>query len=250
MRTWLLVIGLLLAACEPTATPFPVDIPSPMRATDLVPVRYGLAADLVAAAPADWLADVQPTPIGPDWTPDDLGTLFDVIVGYATLPQATPAPAQVHLSLAINPALPPLDDSDLMAFIRRGLDGSALSASLNIPGSQPAIVASLSAAQIRSELANRGQPDGFEVNIAAQTRLGLEGLIQQLADINVRANLIAETDFAHLILFLRTIPDGASGTNGETSTVLDLLVVPVNTVTVSNLEIMYTADGWPLAKRP
>jgi hypothetical protein len=92
MRFKIVCCGLLLvclSACEPEATPFPVDIPTPATATPTpgvpAPVRYALAPNTLDSVADRSLLEgsAQVTQLSEAVNLDDLGTQFDVIAAYA-----------------------------------------------------------------------------------------------------------------------------------------------------------------------
>ncbi len=243
-----LLAGLLLlaCACEPEATPLPVNLPTlpPATATEAPPQRprYAVAPDtlpyltdqdrsLISAS-----ADIVPLDAPP--AADDLGTRYEIVVALGDLPDSTPAPTPLQVSLSVNTALPPLDDPALADIVRRAADPQQIVAALGIPGAQAATAQPGDPLALRGELANAGYPDGFDVTLAAFAP-GADALANLLGAIGIQARVVTSTDEpAHLTL-----------TTAQDANAIPLLTIPIRYRAVEGLTITFTPSGFPIVQR-
>lgn len=259
-RLLLALCCLLLAACEPEATPFPVDLPTPTAVPPTPAViRYALAANT-----ANRVADMalleraaHITPLTEPVNPAELGTAYDIIAAYGTYPDSTRSPVNITYTLLVNSTMPPLDE--VADSLLHSLDTVSLAAALNIPGVQPIAPETDSRPAlptIRSQLANAGWPDGFNLIVAHDQRLGINALVTHFSRLNVTLNPIPLGDtFAgvHLALVTWTTTDerntwlqwAGSGTQA-----IDLFTLPISYWAVPDLTITYSPQGWPIPARP
>lgn len=253
---WLLLTW--LCACQPEATPFPVDIPTPATATPTpgapAPIRYALAPDMLALvtdhSPVE--SSVQITQLTEPVDLDTLGSQFDLIVAYGSYPDATPSPGIVTLSLAINTTVAPLDNPALAEWLQRALNPAALAAAINIPGIQGFPHEAVPLSTLRAALANAGWPDGLDLSLAYDNGIIVNALQTQLQALNLQVNAFPLQDLAgptHLTLFAWTTPEQRANRTGDQS-VVDLLTVPISYWAVPGLQITYSPQGWPIATRP
>ena len=261
MRFKIVCFGLLLAclsACEPEATPFPVDIPTPATATPTpgapAPVRYALAPNTLDAVADRALLEssAQVTQLSEAVHLDDLGTQFDIIAAYGTYPDATPSPSVVTLSLLINTSLSPLDNPALAGILQRGADPAALIAQLDIPGLQAVPGDVTSQSTLRAELANAGWPDGIDLSLAYENVIAVNALQAYWQALNIHLNAFPLQDLSgqtHLTLFVWTTPEQRAAFAGTDSSVIDLLTMPISYWAVPGLQISYSPQGWPIVTR-
>jgi hypothetical protein len=263
MRFRIVGCALLLAclsACQPEATPFPVDIPTPATATPIpgnpAALRYALAPNTVGSVADLGLLESRAEVIqfNEPINPDEIGTQFDLIAAYGSYADASPSPIQVTVSIILNTTLAPLDDPVLANVLQRSLDTSALAAFINIPGIQAVPHDSPPTAALRAELANAGWPDGLDFSLAYENVIALNALqaLWQALHSQINPfplqNLRGET---HLILFAWSTPDQRTAFTEQFSGVaIDLLTVPISYWAAPGLQIDYSPQGWPLPTRP
>lgn len=261
-----IVFGLLIAGCQPEATPLPASLlsmptetptPAPVRS-----LRYALLAntegfvsdldELAASAEVDVLdRDVEPS---------DLGGRFDMVAGYGLRPGWTAAPARVRVSLVLHSTGLPLDDPAIADAIRRSVNPQPVVSALGIEGVEPGAITAASPAQLKATMANAGWPDGFDVvlgydapgagGIAVQLEaLGLEvharqferqALQSAFAEQRVQLALVAWVDAAER--------EGWVTLAGDTN-VLDLYTIPISYWAGEGLTITFTPGGWPVGSR-
>lgn len=252
MRVVLVLLLLVLAACEPEATPLPVDPPtatSPPITPTPQAIRYGLAYP-------DWLAEIAPADQSARITPIDgpadsslLGTQFDIIVGPGQWPESTPTPIEITVALVINTQLAPLDDPALPPIIRALAHPAAITAALDLPGVMAATAAPpADDVMLRTQLANAGWPDGFDLIATLPELPGHEQIITQFerAGLHVQLRPVFAWDRTHLTLIRwtgNTIPDAWAA--GE---IAPLYHIPVSFQASPGFEITFDTSGWPLAR--
>jgi hypothetical protein len=262
-RIFAAVLLLLLAACKPEATPFPVDLPTrtpagttaPTAGTPAPPgtIRYGIIGDERTAG-ADLAAlrtSGQVEFISPPLNPADLGTRFDVIAGYGDLPGGSRSPVMTHAALLIRP-LPPLDNPKMADILRQAIDPNAITSTLNIPGATAEPGQTVSASALRNELANGGWPDGFDLALADTGIPGAAALTSQLGSIGIMlhpqpvpaADVLAAGIPLALIGWHTPEEQAALAKAG---TLVDLYQLPISYLAIDGLKITFTLDGWPLA---
>jgi hypothetical protein len=250
----------LLSACEPEPTPFPVDIPpTPSPTPDVqMPIRYAFAPntseavsdlDLIAAS-----GSVEHLIEAPN--PADIGTRFDVIAAYGKWPDTTESPILTRVALVINSSIVPLDAPAIANVLRRALDPTAILADLDIPGGEIASIETASPITLRTELANAGWPDGFDVIMASESLPGITEITGQLAAISVAAQPVPLSNSVwertHLAIIAWTTPEERAAwieRAGGESNVIDLFTLPISYWAAPDLSITFTPGGWPLATR-
>lgn len=281
MRGFQPVIGLLcliilLAACGPEATPFPVDLPTPdtaMSASLGTPeaapgvnaapgvIRYALAANI--AGLVDDLSLIEQTArvetLAAPVNPDDLGSRYDIIAAYGDLPGGQRSPIEHHVALVLNPALSPTNDADIAGILRRAINPQAILPAMTIPGAMPELLESDSPTTLRVELANAGWPDGFDLNLVYDDAPGVEAVIAALQSISIvvyarqadDALAAFETNQANLALITWSTPEERATwekREGDAN-VIPLYTLPISYLAVEGLTITFTPSGWPVAHR-
>lgn len=254
--------------CEPEATPFPVEIPTASPSTPVptaqsvgqeqappsVKIRYGLAPFALPVRDIEQLqtaADVTLLTDMPSW--DDLGTRFDLVAAYGELPSASLSPTPLHMALVINPQLPPLDSSAVVSVIRRALNPAVLVENYPIAGVLRESLETVPRATLRTELANAGWPDGFDVMLAGSDTALQASISEQLNPLGILTKPIRLTDntwpSAHLTVLLWTTPQERAAwveRVGDESLIVDLLTIPISYWAIDGLNITFTSGGWPL----
>ena len=259
-----LVLGLaalLFAACEPEATPLPVDIvptsAPTVAAGEAQPIRYAIESTTQALIPAgDYAeitaaADVQT--VSAPLVDSDLGSSYDIVITLGDLPNSSAA-QPITVALAVNTSLAPLDDSALADIVRQRIDTDSLVTTLGVPGAVALPHASESPQILRTALANLGLPDGFDLSLAVLRAPGAEALAAQLASINIDvvSHVIAAEDApsferSHLLLFNRAL--AASLPKIAPEAIIDLFTIPISYRAVPELTVGFTAGGFPLPRR-
>lgn len=256
------IAALALAACEPEATALPVDIvpttpPAPQPGT-LQPVRYAIDSNLLMILPPEDFDTLAVTgeieSVSPPFLDSDLGSRYDILVTLGDRPNATRTPTPLTVSLALNTALPPLDDNAVAEIVRRAIHTEAMVGTLAIPGAAALSHASETAQTLRTSLANAGLPDGFDLNLASLYAPGAEVITAQLAGIGIETRISpiapdVETDLSayHLILFSSAAQPIVTNLAGVE--IIDLFTVPISYRAVPELTIEFTTGGLPLARR-
>ncbi|MBZ0302261.1 MAG: hypothetical protein K8J31_21110 [Anaerolineae bacterium] len=252
----------LLAACEPTATPFPVDIPTPATATPTAgapqPLRYALAENVIGSVQDRDLIESSAQVIELDAPPDpaDLGSRYDLMAAYGSYADATPVPLPVQFSLIVYTGTEPLNNPVLADVILRGIDPAALVADIDIPGIQAVDRDSASPTDLKTQLANVGWPDGLDLTLTYDALIGTSAVRDQLQRLNIRLNLTPRASVSgatSLALVTWTTAEQRSawvtqvGSEGQ---VLDLFALPISYWAIPGLTIRFSPQGWPIAERP
>jgi hypothetical protein len=256
------IAALALAACEPEATPLPVDIvpaTSPIATQGAAQtLRYAIDSNLFLIIPPDDVNAIAVTgeiePISPPFLDTDLGNRYDILIALGDLPDGTRAPTPITVSLALNTSLSPLDDNALAEIVRRSLDTEALAAALGIPSAEALPHTHETPQTLRTSLANAGLPDGFDLNVASLYAPGTEAVGEQLAVIGIETRIrqIASDEASdlspyHLILFSSGARVLFADMNSENS--IDLFTVPISYRAAPDLTIEFTDSGLPLVRR-
>jgi hypothetical protein len=252
---WLLLA--CLVSCQPEATPFPVDIPTPATVTPTpgapAVIRYALAPNTLDSIADRELLDesAQVTQLSEAVNLDALGTQFDLIAAYGSYADATLVPSVVTLSLAINTSLSPLDNPALADFLQRSIDPAALV--IDIPGFQIVPRVPVALTTLRAELANAGWPDGLDLSLAYENVIVVNALQTYWQALNIHVNSFPLQDLSgptHLTVFAWTTPEQRTNWAAQTGgTIIDLLTVPISYWAVPGLQISYTPQGWPIVTR-
>lgn len=260
------MIGLLfISACQPEATPVAnVAPPTPTQGiTETLPppIRYVLG---IHAQNIDSLRDevAQSALIIPasGLTEDSLlGTDYDVIVDYGSVEGWQQSPVVPTISLIINPNLDPLNDDTIANIIRSGVDGVRIVNKTNISGTLPLAVSTIRISSLKTEFANMGYPDGFELRIGVAEVPNAQAILQELGALNIDTDVITgtltdiTTELTNNRLQLalikwHSVSEKAIWTSavGENN-VIDLYQLPISYLASPDLKITYTDSGFPIA---
>jgi hypothetical protein len=254
--------ALFLVACEPDATPLPVDVVPTTSPATVAPspqtVRYAIdPAALLVMPPDDYdmiAADAEVTTVSPPFDPAALGTQHDVQIALGDLPDGEHAASPVMVSLAINTTIPPLDDPEIAVIVRDAVDTEQFAAALNLPGAEALPHEAQPAQALRNGLANIGLPDGFDLSLTAlfapgadalQNQLGAVGITTQVSEIEPGNS--ADLSRSHLILFTGSVETLA--TDEEVYDLIALAAVPIGYRVASGLTVEFTPAGLPLVRR-
>lgn len=280
-----LLLLLWLSACGPEATPFPVNLqasgtsdasavsgngsvnPAVNGGTDgsavgFVPIRYALA-DNTRDVPIDYATLGTALQIVQLDAPADaatVGSMYDIIVAYGDLPGGTRSPTMHHMMLVINPALI-VNEPELLEVLRHILNPAAITAVINAPGTETAMLTSITASAARLELANAGRPDGIDLLVGYSGMPGslLASEQLQVAGFNVHLLLLEVDQLAsalrggqvHLALSHWTqIEERTAWVErfGEAN-VIDLFTLPISYLAAPDVEVTFNREGWPVASR-
>lgn len=256
------MVGLLLlaAACEPTATPLPIDLPATTAAPAAAtrpPVQIALAEnglDLVA----DWslLQAEASVSVLPAVSPALLTEGYDIIAQLGLVEGWQQSPVRPSVALVIGDL-----DPTLAAVLRHSIDTSALATALEIAGAVPENVPSVDVEQRRVELANLGYPDGFGLILGYSAVTGVDILSAQLRAVNIEARFTPlDGDQLREALMHRAVQAGVitwTTTDerqlwaehfGEDN-IVDLFSVPISFLAADDLPIIFTPGGWPSSRR-
>lgn len=265
-RLCVYVIAGILAACEPQATPFPVEMPptsapSPTPGA-LLPLRYALDANMAGFVPdLPLIAGAQIEQLAERLSPQAVGTQYDVGVAYGEWAGLTRAAIIPHVALLINPSAPPLDQSALVEIVRQSINTDALAAALNIPGVIASPHTTAPIPTLRTQLANLGYLDGIVLYLAYAYLPGVSQIAGQLDSVNIRSEIRALTDaeivtgFAQNWLHLALVRWSDAQQRaawaalvGETQ-IIDLYILPISYQALPDLTITLSPGGFPIANR-
>ncbi|MGQ9887800.1 MAG: hypothetical protein ACUVSX_04850 [Aggregatilineales bacterium] len=259
---FVLAITAALAACEPAPTPFPaapLALPSKNPLTEDAhtrsEVRYALGASAAALANEPPFRSRSVAVL--EGTPDPalLGERYDIAADFGLFAGATAAPLAACVSLVINTALAPLDAAPVAEVVRSAaVSTDTLSAA---PGAQSLATPAPSLAALRTQLANAGWPDGFNVAAAAPPVPGVDRVLAALSalGIEIRPALTAfispETwgeDRLHLGLIVWHAAETRErwAALAGADNVVDLYTLPFGYIAAPDLELVFTPEGWPL----
>jgi hypothetical protein len=255
------VFILILAACEPTATPLPVELPA--TATGIAPeatpapLRIALGANTV-----NWVVDLDllqaeaAVDVGVTLNPASLGEQYDILAQYGQHDGWLQSPIVPHVALVIGKI-----DADLADILKRSIDTAALTDALGIPGAIPQNIASVDVQQLRAEMANLGRPDGFGIAAGYTAVPGVEIVITQLERVNINTRTspqpveilqsTLESGETQLGFFIWTTPEirRVWETRFGLENIIDLFALPISYLAVDGLNVEFTPGGWPISRR-
>ncbi len=88
---------------------------------------------------------------------------------------------------------------------------------------------------LRTELANAGYPDGFDLVVTADFPGGADALVQLLAPVSLHARAASLGEVAHLALTTQPAADA-----------IPLLTIPIHYRAAEGLQISFAPDGFPI----
>lgn len=229
-----------LVACEPEATPLPVNLPTRAVTTNTPAApqtpRYAVAQDVLP-----YLTDEDRRLISAsaEIVPYEETGDYALVISLTPLPDGAQAPDPLHLSLIVNTALPPLGAPQIEQIIRMAVDPQQMAQALGIPHEQAGAAPTLTQQAIRSDLANAGYPDGFDLTLAAEIPLIAGNLAAQLAAVGIQARIIPAGEPAHLTLTSGTLSPQA----------IPLLNLPIYFRAQEGLTVTFAPSGFPLVRR-
>lgn len=259
-----LICGVLLAACEPEATPFPVDIPTTPTADANPPTpdrlpRIALAANTTGFVPQRDTLDVNAEIIELDAGTDlnALEGVYDLVTAYGAIPGWTRIEPDETISLVIGDGA----DGAARDLIQRALNPTAAVASLNISGAELLRDTVPDTATIRTELANLGRPDGLVFLMGHAFIPGADEIAAGLTAANIET-LALESGADDLwnalesgavgLALIRWREEDARTRWAErfgAENVIDLYRLPLSYLAAPGVQISLTAAGWPRIER-
>jgi hypothetical protein len=257
---WVLLAAFVLAACEGEATPLAAEIPPTPTPTQLPvtpqPIRYALSMNTLNAVADLALLEstAQVEQLTTPATLTDLGTRFDLIVQYGLQAGWTPSEITPQVALVIGS----VENPALMDVLRGAISSQAIVDALRIPGMVAKPLTPLNPADLRTQLANQGRPDGFGLVLGHTFVLGVSQVAQQFEAINLETRTVALSEAAlqnaledgsvQVGLFLWTSDDQRSAweTAFGAENVIDLYSLPISYLAREGLPITFSPGGWPL----
>lgn len=260
------LIGLMLInACQPDATPVPnlappTDTPDTSE-TLAAPVRYVLGTNAQNMNSINALLSESGLVIPASGLNEEsqLGVDYDIFADYGFIDGWSQSPVIPTISLVINPNITPLTDDNIANIIRNGVDGVRIINSTNISGTIPLAVSSIQLSSLKTEFANMGYPDGFELQLHIAEIPNSGAIVAELNNLNIDLNststnleTIAQQlveNRLHLALIKwHTVSEKAVWTSavGENN-VIDLYQLPISYLANPSLTITFADNGFPLA---
>ncbi|RMF82524.1 MAG: hypothetical protein D6737_01525 [Chloroflexi bacterium] len=258
---------LLLVACSPQATPFPVEvIPTPSVEPQIPnnnsPIRYAFATNTrgFVADLQQFQSSGQVTQLTEAIDPNDLGLRYDIIIALGRQDGATRTDEPLRISLILNATTPPLDNPAMAQTLRDALQPEVIASQLDIPGIESNASTNVSTTTLRNEMANNGYPDGFSLRLGYIHAPGIDQLQEQLASIGINAQTerILTDDIADvflnrfnaiLIVWHSRDTHAQWAAQFGAENIIDLYAIPISYWAVPELNITFTPSGWPIATR-
>jgi|GEM_PF-966180 len=266
-RFWFIcLIGLLIVAgCQPEATPVANVVP-PTNTPDTTetltpPIRYVLGPNSQNMTSIETIlaTDGLLIPSNSLTQESQLGVDYDVIADYGQISGWQQSPVVPTVSLVINPNLSPLNDDTITNIISNGVDGVRIINQTNISGTIPLAISTIQLSSLKTEFANMGYPDGFQLQMSIAEIPNNQSVITELNNLNIDLNITEATletiasqlvsNRVHLaVIKWHTVSEKAVWTSavGENN-VIDLYQMPISYLATPNLTITYADNGFPLA---
>lgn len=254
------LISLLLSACsEAQPTPFPAEIegtatPIP-TATTRPPLRIGLDHNTL-----DYVNEIdQLRAVGiierldlPS-TNASLGDLYDIVAGYGLADGWLTSPTKTQVGILIDPKS---HAPEITEMILSALDGELIHQ--QYPFTIPTLNVSTRSAEIRAYFANNGFPDGIVGMIGVMSAPATDGVISTLEEINIRARPIPlqASEIAPALQDQQVMMAVVTWTNDDELAVWqslfgaeylkELYSLPIRYLAREDLNLTFTASGWPI----
>lgn len=245
----LFIILILLAGCEPEATPIAlVNTPSSEAVATEMPtnppnLRYGLFVNTEGYVRD--LAEIESRAAVETVYESARYTDYDIVAAYGIFEGWQVSPVSQHLGLVINSEFAPLDNEMIRALIPQAIDSAGLVAELGINGMRPNGLETLSPASIRTTLANSNYPDGLQLTLATSPIPALELILEDFRASNIHIQLLEEGNPAHLSLHLWTT-EAERAALGEA---IEIYSLPISYVAREGIQLEFSETGWPLPLR-
>ncbi len=262
MRYIVLCVFLLIAACTPTATPFPASLPTTETPTPQTfptappPLRYGIGAN--AAGYIDDIANIEAQAII-HYLPDSgnlaaLGEQVDIIVAFGDWGGWERSPITPFVGLVINQRIAPFNNPELAHMLAQTIDGWTIVEQLTISGAFGLTNETIPVRDGRVQLANNGWPDGVTITLGHLPIPGIEQIIEQMNTYGIEVQLQSFQDTEAVLAALANdrLQAAVIMYDGQQAPqeVIPLYGLPISYIAIENLNITFTSNGWPLIARP
>jgi hypothetical protein len=266
-QLWVICILTLvfISACQPEATPV-ANVMPPTATTDIIetlapPIHYVLGANIQNMdSIRDEIAQSALLIPASGLTEESLlGTDYDIIADYGLIDGWQQSPVVPTVSLIINPNLAPLNDEPIANIIRNGVDGVRIVNRTNISGTLPLAISTIRLTSLKTEFANMGYPDGFELQIGVAEIPHHDAIVNELNGLNLELQITQRTleniatqltnNRLHFALIKwNNVSEKAIWTSavGEMN-VIDLYQLPISYLASPELTITFTDNGFPIA---
>jgi len=255
----------VISACQPEATPV-ANLAPPTPTQDITetlapPIHYVLGTHIQNMdSIRDEIAQSALLIPASGLTVDSLlGTDYDIIADYGVIDGWQQSPVIPTISLIINPNLEPLNDDVIANVIRSGVDGVRIVNQTNISGTLPLAISTIRLSSLKTEFANMGFPDGFELQMSIAEIPNSDAIVNELRALNIDLQIKQDTlentvvqltnNRLHLaIIKWHDVSEKALWTTavGEMN-VIDLYQLPISYLASPELTITFAADGFPIA---
>ncbi len=230
----------VIAACEAPPTPLPVVIEPTAILTATPPtrtIRYAVApnasSSLMDRASIEPYAQLVLLDVPP--TADGLGSQYDIAIALGRYADAQQSTVDYVAALVMQTQVPPLDNPDVQAIIRRAAVPADLVAGLDLPGVE--LLKDEPLGNLRADLASAGYPDGFDLTISSVYVPGIEAFANRLraAGINVEVVSMESTE---------AVVQLVAGSSAEGR--IDLFRAPISYWIAPGVPLELSANGFPL----
>lgn len=260
------IIGLFfISACQPEATPVANVVP-PTPTEDIIetlapPIHYVLGATIqnMDSIRDEITRSALLIPMSGLTEDSLLGTDYDIIADYGIIDGWQQSPIIPTVSLIINPNLAPLNDDIIANVIRSGVDSVRIVNQTNISGTLPLAISTIRLTSLKTEFANMGYPDGFELQMSIAEIPNSDAIVNELNGLNLDLQVTQRTleniatqltnNRLHLALIKwHNVSEKAIWTSavGEMN-VIDLYQVPISYLASPELTITFSDNGFPIA---
>lgn len=267
MRLVLFALLMLVTACTPRPTPFPVNLPTDLPFTATPPpaqaIRYGLHSNTnnalaeIERLAEDTILEQLEGPINEN----EPGIQYDIIAAYGDWSGWSRSEITPQAALLLNTTVFPLTEPRIVEMLRLSLDPQSLVTALAIPGTGAAYAGTTESKALHAELANMGYPDGFQIYLAngyvpgidlVQLQLraaGFESAVMILSDNEIRQAFSEGWLQMAVVLWTNSESHAAWVDVLGTANVIDLYSLPISYQVAPGLIVSFTPGGWPIARR-
>lgn len=265
LRLICIMAVVVISACQPEATPVANVVP-PTATVDMIetlapPIHYVLGSTIQNMdSIRDEIAQSALLIPASGLTEESLlGTDYDIIADYGLIDGWQQSPVVPTVSLIINPNLAPLNDDTIANIIRNGVDGVRIVNQTNISGTLPLAISTIRLTSLKTEFANMGYPDGFELQMGVAEIPHHDAIITELNGLNLDLQITQDTldniatqltnNRLHIALIKwNNVSEKAIWTSavGEMN-VIDLYQLPISYLASPDLNITFSDNGFPIA---
>lgn len=260
-----LLMGVLLSACEPEATPMPVDVmihaTPEATATALAgrseTLQYVLLPNTLNAVPDLELiqsaGSVTQMTEAAEVLPE-----YDIAVQYGLADGWTVSDYLPTVALVIAPENPLFENEAVIDVIRRSIDPAQVVEALGITGAEALPAEADASGTLRTRLANLGFPDGIALRMGVGYVPGAAQVMAQMeaANLEIQETLLTMNEIrnafgnqqiqAALVSWTQPVErDGWVQRYGEDN-VIALYTVPVSYLADADLPVSLTPGGFPV----